>query len=106
MEDQQLKLFDGGNLAWVQLVLNQISTTEKRILDSHQEEHARLGKQLVRFEQHLDEVEEEKIRLEARLGPIRNTSQWIYREWRTLLLVALVLIDILNRLFPNPKLPF
>ena len=46
-----------------------------------------------RVDAHLRDEERDDLIMQARLGPVKRASAWVYREWRTLAILALLLAD-------------
>jgi hypothetical protein len=106
----------GAAVGLLGVVLSQMDLLEKRIgaridassesgrgrWEKHEREHREQADAIEllmrRLDTHLEAEAREALVLQARLGPIRSGASWIYREWRTLLLLAVVLVDILGHL--------
>jgi hypothetical protein len=116
----------GNEITIVSMLLTQLTVMEQRLLTqmsvnaeaaktrwkSHDEQHDEWEKALKaighRLDDHLAKAREDALVMDARYGPIRRIGLWVVREWRTLVIVGLLLLDgmtqvssILNALWPR-----
>lgn len=103
-------------VAVVTLVLGQMTMLESRLgqkIDrieasatgawkTHEAEHASMDKALTaighRLDDHLRREEEEELIFEARIDPIRKATLWAAREWRTIAVIMLIVVDLIAQL--------
>lgn len=115
-----------NDIAIVTLVLQQMTLLESRLggkIDrmeasatgrwtNHEVEHASIDKALKAFghrlDDHLKDEEREQLIFDARMGPLRRMAAWSQREWRTLVIILLLIIDGIGQLdgmFHNIRIP-
>lgn len=106
---------NGNEITVLSVVLNQMTVMESRLLarmdsnaraakdrwTSHDEQHGEWEKSLKalshRLDDHLRDEEKKDLVLDARLGPIRTGMYWASREWRTVLIILLLIGNFLSR---------
>jgi hypothetical protein len=106
---------NGNEITVLSVVLTQMTVMESRLLarmdanaaaakdrwQNHDEQHEEWEKSLKalshRLDHHLADEERRDLVIDARLGPIRTGMYWASREWRTVLIVLLLLGNILSR---------
>lgn len=99
----------------VNLVLVQMGELERRLgakIDSnaasamrrwehHDQEHRTLseavGELKRQFDAHLQAERDEDLVMEARLGPVKRAGAWLVREWRTVAIAGLVVVDVVSQ---------
>jgi hypothetical protein len=109
-------LTNTDSLGVLSIMLTEIRATEQRLgkkIDenelarrerwaAHETEHGRLAQKLESVELivngHLQLERDEDMRMEARLGPVKRVGLWFVREWRTVLIVTLVIGDVVGQL--------
>ena len=102
-----------SSVGLLSLVLNQLRDSERRILkriaeiedrrerrwDEHVAEHMELEASLKSIHDdlhsHLRTEEKERLVWQARTGPVKRGAAWASREWRTLAIVALLVLDFI-----------
>jgi hypothetical protein len=100
-----------SDLTIVTLVLQQMTLLESRLMrrldehaqllagrwDSHEREHADLDERLKEQGEligtHLKAEEKEHIEFDARVKPVVSIAGIIKREWRTITIIALIVLD-------------
>jgi hypothetical protein len=100
-----------NDLTVVTLVLQQMTLLEARLIkrlddnakalsgkwDHHEAEHADLINRLSKHEtlllEHLREEEDQQLQFDARVKPVMSLAAIIKREWRTIVIIGLLLLD-------------
>jgi ferric-dicitrate binding protein FerR (iron transport regulator) len=109
-----------NDLAIVSLVLSQMTLMESRLRGAieksdasatrrwldHEAEHARIEKTLLGFNDHLSAEDREALVFNTRLQPLRSTASLVRREWRTLTIVAFIVVDFLGQILDRAHLLF
>lgn len=111
-----------NDLAIVSLVLQQMTLLEARLLarldenakvvagrwDHHEQEHRELSNKVhantLKIDRLIKEDEADDIAYQARIGPIKAVGTWIVREWRTLVIIALIIVNFIGALLDRARL--
>lgn len=106
---------NGNEITVLSVVLTQMTVMESRLLarmdsnaqaakdrwTSHDDQHDQWEKSLKalnhRLDDHLRDEERKDLVIDARLGPLRSGLYWASREWRTVLIIVLLLTSIASR---------
>ena len=106
---------NGNEITVLSVVLTQMTVMESRLLsrmdsnaqaakdrwNNHDQQHDEWEKSLKalshRLDHHLQDEERRDLVIDARLGPIRTGMYWASREWRTVLIIVLLLGNIASR---------
>lgn len=106
---------NGNEITVLSVVLTQMTVMESRLLarmdsnaqaakdrwTSHDDQHDQWEKSLKalnhRLDDHLRDEERKDLVIDARLGPLRSGLYWASREWRTVLIIILLVTSIASR---------